>query len=114
MTPEGWADCFAPDGVFDGGPRLQASGHDGLVAFMERLIARDIPAVHWTNNIVIEGSGDSARTTLYLLVVDQRGDARARATWASTTTSSCGRPTVGASRSAGSATADNHAMERTT
>ena len=72
---EGWADCFAPDGVFDGGPKLQASGREGLVAFMERLIARDIPAVHWNNNIVIEGSGDAARMMLYLLVIDLRGDA---------------------------------------
>ncbi len=71
---EGWADCFTPDGVFDGGPRLQASGRDGLVAFMERLIARDIPALHWTNNPVIEGSGDHATLTLYLLVIDLRGE----------------------------------------
>ena len=74
---EGWADCFTPDGVFNGGPRLQASGRAELVAFMERLIARDLPAVHWTNNIVIEGSGDSARMTLYLLVIELRGGPRA-------------------------------------
>ena len=70
-----WAACFTPDGVFDGGPRLQAEGRAGLVAFMERLIARDIPAVHWVNNIVIEGAGDAARMTLYLLVIDLRGEA---------------------------------------
>ena len=69
---EGWADCFTPDGVFDGGSRLQANGRAELVAFMERLIARDIPAVHWNNNIVIEGSGDTASMTLYLLVIDLR------------------------------------------
>ena len=72
---EAWAACFTPDGVFDGGPRLQAEGRAGLVAFMERLIARDIPALHWVNNIVIEGAGDAARMTLYLLVIDLRGDA---------------------------------------
>ena len=69
---EGWAECFTPDGVFDGGARLQASGRAELVAFMERLIARDIPAVHWNNNIVIEGSGDAASMTLYLLVIELR------------------------------------------
>ena len=60
---EGWADCFTPDGVFDGGPKLQARGRAGLVAFMERLIARDRPARHWTNNAVIEGdpSGPAAQ-----------------------------------------------------
>ena len=68
----GWAECFTPDGVFDGGARLQASGRAELVAFMERLIARDLPAVHWNNNIVIEGSGDAASMTLYLLVIELR------------------------------------------
>ena len=67
---EGWADCFTPDGVFDGGPKLQARGRAELVAFMERLIARDRPARHWTNNVLIEGADDQARLTLYLLVVD--------------------------------------------
>ncbi len=70
--PEGWAGCFTPDGVFDGGARLQANGRAELIAFMERLIARDIPAVHWNNNIVIEGAGDAASMTLYLLVIDLR------------------------------------------
>lgn len=67
---QAWADCFTVDGIFDGGPKLQAEGHDALVAFMERMLARDIPARHWINSPVIEGSGNEARLTLYLLVVN--------------------------------------------
>ncbi len=71
---EGWADCFTADGTFEGGPKLRASGRAELVAFMRRLVARDRPARHWANNVVIEGDGDEARTTLYLLVVNLTED----------------------------------------
>ena len=74
----GWADCFTPNVVFhvvfNGGPKLQARGRGELIAFMQRLVARDRPARHWTNNAIIEGDGAAARLTLYLLVVDVTRD----------------------------------------
>ena len=67
---ERWVDCFTEDGRFDGGPKLQASGRDELVAFVDRLRERGRPAQHWTNSPIIEGDGDAATMRIYLLVVN--------------------------------------------
>jgi hypothetical protein len=63
----GWAACFTAEGTFSSGmgtfvgtEQLQSFGS----GFSQRIKAR-----HWTNNLVLEGDGDSATGRCYLLLV---------------------------------------------
>ncbi len=62
-----WAACFTPDGTFSsatgtftGREQLQGFG----TAFASRLKAR-----HWTNNLVLDGDGDAATGSCYLMLL---------------------------------------------
>lgn len=81
---DGWAACFAPDGVFeckgvpDGSPlggRYQ--GTDALRVYAEthRSVTKG-RARHWNANTMIEGDGNTATMTCYLLVLTVGGPLR--------------------------------------
>lgn len=63
----GWAACFTADGVFssatgtfNGTEQLAGFGN----GFAQRLKAR-----HWTNNLVVEGDGATAKGSCYLMLL---------------------------------------------
>jgi len=64
---EAWAATFAPDGTFESRGEVHA-GTDALVAFARGFQERMAGARHWNNNLVIEGDGDEARTSCYLML----------------------------------------------
>ncbi|PFG73047.1 nuclear transport factor 2 family protein [Tepidiforma thermophila] len=62
-----WAACFTPDGrfssasgTFEGREQLEAFGN----AFATRMKAR-----HWTNNLVLDGDGETASGSCYLMLL---------------------------------------------
>jgi hypothetical protein len=67
---ESWAACFAPDGIFDARSRY-AEGTAALETFARDYHGQEAyrGAVHWNNNIVVEGAGDEVTAhTDYMLV----------------------------------------------
>ena len=64
--PKGYADCFTEDGVFDARPVTLSTGHDELEAFAA---ASQGGARHWMGNPVVDGDGDAATMTQYLMIV---------------------------------------------
>ena len=75
---EAWVDLYTEDGVFDAGPPFEhrAAGRAELERYAERLQAGDRRRRHWTNNSIIEGDGDQATNTMYLLVFAVDGPPR--------------------------------------
>ena len=75
--PEGWADCFTPDGTFEciGVPEDSPmggrhEGRDGLVAYAQRHYATAKGhARHWNWNLAIDIDGDRATMQCYLLAL---------------------------------------------
>ena len=66
---EGWAATFTEDGVFEGS-QGKVQGREALVHFVEDREQRATSQQrHWNNNFVIEGDGDSATLTCYLLLM---------------------------------------------
>jgi ketosteroid isomerase-like protein len=65
---DGWAACFTPDGVFNGGQGPQ-QGTDALKAFAGGFASR-MKARHWNTNLVVEGSGDTANGKCYLMLMN--------------------------------------------
>ena len=63
-----WADTFTADGVFETA-RGKTEGHDALVKFVDGFAANMPGARHWNNNHVIEGDGNKATHTCYLMLV---------------------------------------------
>lgn len=74
---EGWADCFTADGAFqcsglpEGSPfGGRHEGRDALVAYATNHFANAKGrGRHWNANLVIDGDGDSATMTCYLLAI---------------------------------------------
>ena len=66
---DGWAACFTPDGVFNGGQGGPQTGTEALKAFANGMASR-IKARHWNTNLVIDGSGDSAKGKVYLMLMN--------------------------------------------
>jgi len=64
----GFADCWAEDGIFEFVTRHTRRGRAELMAMPQTPEGRGWTARHWTNNAVIEGSGDSATMRLYVMV----------------------------------------------
>lgn len=78
--PEGWANCFTPDGVFASPTQGETVGRDALRSFAAAFVQR-MKARHWTNNLVVEGDGATARGSCYLaLLVLGEGGPRIAAT----------------------------------
>ena len=73
---QGWADCFTPDGVFDGmiGRFAAHSELDRFTAEVKRLTADTPNLRHYVTNIMTEVDGDSASSTeLYALLSELSG-----------------------------------------
>jgi len=64
----GWAATFTADGVFNGGGGT-FTGSEALAGFAQGMASR-MKARHWNTNLVIEGSGDSARGKCYLMLLN--------------------------------------------
>jgi uncharacterized protein (TIGR02246 family) len=77
----GWAACFTPDGVFectglpDGSPLGgRHEGAEALVAYATTHYAKaKARARHWNANLVIDGDGETATMTCYLLALSVGG-----------------------------------------
>lgn len=67
---QGWADCFAPDGVFDGviGKFDAHRELDRFTAEVKRLAAESPKLRHYVTNILTEVDGDTARSKCFLLL----------------------------------------------
>ena len=67
---EGWAMTFTEDGVFESS-QGKAQGREALVRYVEDGAKQRATSQrrHWNNNFVIEGDGDSATLTCYLLLM---------------------------------------------
>ena len=65
--PADWAGTFASDGTFESRGEVHA-GTDALLAFARGFQERMSGARHWNNNLIIEGDGDDARTSCYLML----------------------------------------------
>ncbi len=65
-NPEMWADCFTEDGEFDARPVTHCHGRADLLEFCGRSQGR---TRHWTSNLLVEGEGDTATASLYLMAV---------------------------------------------
>ena len=66
---EGWAQCFTPDGVFDGIVG-RYEGREEIAAFARRYWTDPEyeewrACQHWVNNVIIEGDGDEATQTAF-------------------------------------------------
>ncbi len=70
--PEAYANCFTPDGVFDARPVVLCNGHDDLKAFSKGSQAGR--SRHWMGNSVVDGDGDTATMTTYLMMVNTGAD----------------------------------------
>lgn len=65
---EEWAACFTPDGVFSAGSAGTFTGTEALTGFA-RGFAAQLKARHWTNNLVLDGSGGRATGRCYLMLM---------------------------------------------
>lgn len=65
---EAWAATFTSDGTFESGGRTH-EGTEALTTFARGFAERMAGARHWNNNLVIEGDGDQATLTCYLLLM---------------------------------------------
>jgi len=67
---EGWANCFAPEGVFDGMiGRYAAHGElDRFAADVKKLTATTPNLRHYVTNIQTEISGNEARARCFLMM----------------------------------------------
>ena len=61
----GWAATFTPDGVFSG-PTGSPTGTEQLSAFATA--PRQVTVRHWINNLVLEGDGEKAKGSCYLVL----------------------------------------------
>lgn len=68
---EGWLDCFTEDAVYEFPPDRRWEGIEALRKVGEaRASNPDQPASrHWLNNVLIEGDGDTAQVTCYLMLL---------------------------------------------
>jgi ketosteroid isomerase-like protein len=62
-----YADTFTEDGVFQITGQQEIKGRERLMRMIERLGPPNNR--HWVNNIVIDGEGDNATMTCYLMVL---------------------------------------------
>lgn len=69
---DGWAACFTPDGTF-----ASASGNFAgtqQLADFARAFAARMKARHWVNNLVIDGTGNEATGSCYLMLLRLAGE----------------------------------------
>jgi ketosteroid isomerase-like protein len=63
----GYAETFVDDGVFQIAGQPEIRGREKLARMIERLGPPG--SRHWVNNMVLDGVGDDARMTCYLMVL---------------------------------------------
>ncbi len=68
-NPKAWAECFAPDGTFEMGGRVLATGSDNLLKFAEKNIPK-MKVKHCTTDAIVEVNGDTGVHDAYLILVD--------------------------------------------
>ena len=66
VNPEMWADCFTEDGEFDARPVTHCHGRAELLEFCQHAQGR---VRHWTSNLLVEGEGDTATASRYLMAL---------------------------------------------
>lgn len=66
---DGWAGCFTPDGVFNGGAGGPQTGTEALKGFATTFASR-MKARHWNTNLVVEGTDTGARGKCYLMLMN--------------------------------------------
>jgi hypothetical protein len=70
----GVANCFVENGVYDHGRFGKFEGRAKITAFMQSAIdEQEAGFQHWNGNLLIDGSGDNATATAYVMTVDARG-----------------------------------------
>ena len=72
-----FAECWTEDGRLQG-TSATAEGRAELLALPPKLRAASPHTRHWNANILLEGDGDEARASAYLLVVDVSDGPRLR------------------------------------
>lgn len=69
----GVAACFTEDCVYDHGRFGKYEGRDKITAFMQSAIDdQEAGFQHWNGNLLIDGDGDNATATAYVMTVDTR------------------------------------------
>ncbi len=69
----GVADCFTEDGSYDHGRFGRHEGRVAITAFMQAAIDdQEAGFQHWNGNLLIEGAGDHATATAYVMTLDAR------------------------------------------
>lgn len=63
----GWAATFTPEGVFSSASGT-FTGSEALTAFGDAF-AKRMKGRHWTNNLLIDGEGDAATGSCYLMLL---------------------------------------------
>lgn len=102
--PEAVADCFTDDGVFVSGNGTGGRARAGLVEYFggggERLRPGGAPILrHWTTNHLVEGDGDEATHSAYILLIALARRALASTAPASTATVCAASTVAGSSQS---------------
>jgi uncharacterized protein (TIGR02246 family) len=74
---QGWADCFAPEGVFDGMiGQFAAHGElDRFTAEVKKLTATTPNLRHYVTNIQTEVNGEAARSRCFLMMTSTTKEA---------------------------------------
>ncbi len=66
---DAWVKTFTPDGVFADSGGFSGQGTDELRAFAGKAAQGDVAVRHWNSSHVIEGSGDTATHSCYLMII---------------------------------------------
>ena len=74
---QGWADCFAPDGIFDGmiGRYAAHAELDRFINDVKSLTATTPNLRHYVTNVLTEVNGNEARSRCFLLMTSTTKDA---------------------------------------
>ncbi len=69
----GVADCFTEDCSYDHGRFGRHEGRAAITAFMQAAIDdQEAGFQHWNGNLLIEGEGDDATATAFVMTLDAR------------------------------------------
>jgi len=65
---DAWVETFIPDGVFADSEGFSVQGSEELRAFAGKAAQGDVASRHWNSSHVIEGGGDTATHSCYLMI----------------------------------------------
>ena len=66
---DAWVETFTPDGVFGDSEGIAVRGTEALRAFAQAVAHGDTVARHWNTGHVIEGDGNTATHSCYLMII---------------------------------------------